>query len=82
MLTPAAMKSEDGMQELDLESLQEMCYKTFYRSWAAYTKYLRSLVLDKDKVVFCSIMGCFGLVKNLSDPIEVKSDKTVCYIAA
>jgi len=82
VLTAAAMKTEDGIHEHDAEVLQEMCYKAFYRSWAAYSKYLRSLVLDKDKVVVCSILGCFGLVKHLSEHVEVKSEKTVCYVAS
>ena len=76
------MKTEDGIRDHDTEVLQEMCYKAFYRSWAAYTKYLRSLVLDKDKVVVCSVVGCFGLVKNLSEQIALKSEKTVCYAAS
>jgi len=75
------MKTEDSTREHDIEVLQEMCYKAFYRCWAAYTKYIRSLVLDKDKVVVCSILGCFGLVKHLTEHVEVKSEKTVCYAA-
>jgi hypothetical protein len=76
------MKTEDSTREHDTEVLQEMCYKAFYRCWAAYTKYIRSLALDKEKVVVCSILGCFGLVKHLTEHVEVKSEKTVCYAAS
>jgi len=40
VLTLQGMKSEDGMTDLQMEVLLDLCYKSFYRAWGSYTKYL------------------------------------------
>lgn len=41
------MKQQDGLTDLDIESLHSRCYRVFYKSWSAYTKYLKSHVIEK-----------------------------------
>lgn len=63
------------MTDLSTDILMELCYKAFYRAWGSYTKYLRSIVLDKGNVIHCSILGTFSLVSNLEDKTSGVSEK-------
>ena len=49
------------VEEGGIELQHQFQYKKFCRVWQAYTKYLRSHVLERDLVVHCQYFGTFSL---------------------
>jgi len=74
------MKQSDGISELDIDELQSLCFKAFYKGWAAYTKYLNYQVIEKGNSIHCMVFGTFSQLSNLT--IDRKYDPTssaICY---
>lgn len=73
------MKSEEGL-ELDLESMQELCFKAIHKAWSAYTKYLKMQVIDKGLTLYCTVLGLFSSVRSIKllEGID-EDDSRVCF---
>ena len=80
-MTTAGIKGPDGTTDLGQEELHEKCYKHFYKVWSAYTKYLKSQVIEKEVALVCNLFGVFTKNTNITLPeLCASPDERISYI--
>jgi hypothetical protein len=64
--------------ETQEESLKlQKCYSRFLKAWTAYSKYLKTQVLEANQFVYCQYVGSFFKL-NLVD--HSADDQSVCFM--